>query len=361
MGKKLTNEEYVAKLAQVNPSVVAEEEYIDSKTKIWHRCLIDEYRWKVKPAAVLFGYGCPKCSHRIQMTNGEFVTQLATINPNIEPLEPYVNMKTKILCRCKVDGYKWRVTPEHLLYRKHGCPMCAGNKKRTKEEYLEFLATNKPNIIMTGEFLGSNTKTEHTCLIDGHVWYPTPNSIIFGHNCPMCSGKATYTTERFVKKVESINPDVEILGEYINAYTKVLCRCKICDNTWLALPISLFRACGCPLCNQSSGEGCVSRWLKSHGIDFIPQYTFDKCRYKHKLPFDFYLPNHNMCIEYDGGQHFQPVAWFGGQEEFEKIQKRDAIKTQYCKDNNIKLLRIKFDENIDFVLDDFFNNINNTQ
>ena len=58
------------------------------------------------------------------------------------------------------------------------------------------------------------------------------------------------------------------------------------------------------------------------------------------LPFDFYLPNHNICIEYDGIQHTQCSDFFGGVESFKKIIKNDTIKNRFCYDNNITLIRI---------------------
>ena len=54
-----------------------------------------------------------------------------------------------------------------------------------------------------------------------------------------------------------------------------------------------------------------------------------------------------MCIEFDGMQHFKIKEYWGGKKEFLEQQKRDHIKTNYCKDNNINLLRIKYDENIE--------------
>ena len=54
--------------------------------------------------------------------------------------------------------------------------------------------------------------------------------------------------------------------------------------------------------------------------------------------FDFYLPKLNILLEYDGIQHFKQGHW----EPLEKIQERDAYKTQWCKDNNITLIRIPY-------------------
>ena len=60
------------------------------------------------------------------------------------------------------------------------------------------------------------------------------------------------------------------------------------------------------------------------------------------LKFDFYLPDYNCCIEYDGKQHFEPIDYFGGKNGFIKTQERDDIKNQYCKNNDIKLIRIPY-------------------
>ena len=73
---------------------------------------------------------------------------------------------------------------------------------------------------------------------------------------------------------------------------------------------------------------------------------FNDCRNKLPLPFDFYSPEYNTCIEYDGELHFISKEYFGGDENLKETQKRDEIKTFYCNENNIKLIRIKYDENV---------------
>jgi len=53
-----------------------------------------------------------------------------------------------------------------------------------------------------------------------------------------------------------------------------------------------------------------------------------------------------MRIEYDGVQHFKSIDYFGGENGFKKRQQNDKIKNIYCIKNKIKLLRIRYDENI---------------
>ena len=60
------------------------------------------------------------------------------------------------------------------------------------------------------------------------------------------------------------------------------------------------------------------------------------------MPFDFYLPDYNLLIEFDGIQHYEIRGHFGGYDGFVDTKIRDTIKNIYCKDNNIDLLRIPY-------------------
>ena len=93
---------------------------------------------------------------------------------------------------------------------------------------------------------------------------------------------------------------------------------------------------------QSVGERLIRDILIESHVDFIPQKKFDDCRHINTLPFDFYLPYYNTCIEYDGVQHFKPIDYFGGEKEFELRKINDDIKTKYCENNKINLIRLPY-------------------
>lgn len=101
-------------------------------------------------------------------------------------------------------------------------------------------------------------------------------------------------------------------------------------------------SCGCS--SMSLGALTIREYLDEHGIHYIPEHHFNDLRSDKGsfLWFDFYLPEHNMCIEYDGRQHFEPIDFFGGMETFKRTQLNDALKNKYCRENNIKLLRISY-------------------
>ena len=76
------------------------------------------------------------------------------------------------------------------------------------------------------------------------------------------------------------------------------------------------------------------------------EYTFNDCLHKIKLRFDFAILNDEgeveFLIEYDGKQHYEPIPFFGGEKEFIKRRLRDKIKSSYCNEKNILLLRLPY-------------------
>lgn len=98
--------------------------------------------------------------------------------------------------------------------------------------------------------------------------------------------------------------------------------------------------------NISKGEDLIDYLLQESGFVYERQKTFEDCinpKTGYKLRFDFYLPDYNACIEYDGEQHFKYKnnGW-NNEENFKKTTERDGIKTKYCKEKNIKLIRIPY-------------------
>lgn len=93
---------------------------------------------------------------------------------------------------------------------------------------------------------------------------------------------------------------------------------------------------------KSKGELYIEEILQSLNIDYERQKRFKDCKNKKQLPFDFYISNHNICIEYDGEQHYKPIDFWGGETRFLERQLNDKIKNDYCSKNNITLLRIPY-------------------
>ncbi|XZH99805.1 hypothetical protein ACSXEK_16500 (plasmid) [Clostridium perfringens] len=148
----------------------------------------------------------------------------------------------------------------------------------------------------------------------------------------------------------------QILSPYIGAMDKILIDFNCGHKPNWIIPSSLKRNHGCPICDESKGEKYVRIYLENNNIDFIQEYRFEDCRYKYTLPFDFYIPDNNLIIEFDGEQHFEVNGYFGGEKEFKDIKIRDKIKNNYCEDNGINLLRIPYWEldSVEDILDEEF-------
>lgn len=338
---KKTHQEYIDEAAKINPNIEVIGEYVNTNTKILHRCKIDGYEWMISPHTILCGHGCPVCNGGVKKTHKQYVEDVATVNPNIDVLGVYVNSSTKILHRCKIDGYEWMVKPNDIL-NGYGCPRCSGNERYTQEEYVKRVASIAYNIEVIGTYIDNKTKILHKCKIDGYEWYAVPNNILNGHGCPVCGGVKRRTHEEYVVEVALINRDIEVVGRYVNAHTSVLHKCKLDGCEWAATPSNILRGVGCPKCNQSKGEKTISAWLDKNNILYKPQETFDGCRDKRLLRFDFHLLDYGILIEYNGKQHYEPVEFFGGQKGFEARVRRDRIKVEYCKNNNIPLIVIPY-------------------
>lgn len=150
-------------------------------------------------------------------------------------------------------------------------------------------------------------------------------------------------------KVELLSLGYDIISnddEYVNMTTNIRFRCNECGKiferkTNTIISQKLFY---CSYCSKriSCGEREIIDILNKNNINYVHQKTFDDCKNKLPLPFNFYLPDKNILIEYDGELHYKDV--FGN---LERQKENDDIKNKYCKENNITLIRIPYWENIE--------------
>ncbi len=180
-------------------------------------------------------------------SHSQFVSEFEAINPNIEVLGNYVNSKTRILVRCRVCGHEWSPSAGSLL-QGTGCPACAGNLKKTQEQFNAEVETINPNVEVIGKYTGHHNKIHVRCMACGFEWTPFANSLLKGYGCPSCANHIPRSKEQFVAELTEINPDVEVLGEYVNTQTKVEVRCKTCGHIWSPVASSLLQGTGCSKC-----------------------------------------------------------------------------------------------------------------
>ena len=360
--KKKTHEEYVAEVTIKNPNIEVIGQYIDAKTKIMHHCLQHDIFWEITPDGILTGRGCKKCkSEKIRNKNNktheQYVKELKEINSNISVIEKYVNSSVAILHQCLIDGYQWDAQPNNMLSG-FGCPKCSKRFRRTHEDYVRELYDINSNIEVIEQFKGLQTPILHRCKLHKFDWLANPENILNGHGCYKCGNekageKNRKTHSQYIEELKLINPYINVIDTYINANTPILHKCLIDEHEWYAQPANILSGRGCPQCKETNGERRIRLWLEKNNILYESQKIFIDCRDVRPLPFDFYLHNYNIAIEYDGKQHFEPIDYFGGQEAFEKTAKHDNVKNEYCKNNGITLLRIPYFKDVEVELNNF--------
>lgn len=191
-------------------------------------------------------------------------------------------------------------------------------------------------------------------------------SLKFG--CPICSGKqiGKYNNLGYLNPSLSMEwSDKNKKSPYevtANSGKSFIWRCLDCEFEWKSRVADRSRGQGCPKCRKSSnGENRIRIFLKNNKIKFEEQKKFDGCKYKRKLPFDFYLPKYNSCIEFNGEQHYKEVRdnFFGKKYNLKERIMKDEIKISFCKENNIPLLIIPYFDmkNIEKNISNFLGNI----
>lgn len=126
---------------------------------------------------------------------------------------------------------------------------------------------------------------------------------------------------------------------------KCLCDCgQICYVDTHSLQEGKKKSCGCL---KSDGEFIIEQLLKENNIEYQRQFSFNNCRFKdtnYLAKFDFYI-NNQYLIEYDGEQHFyykNSLHTWNTEENYKKVKEHDEYKNNWCKQNNISLIRIPY-------------------
>lgn len=266
-------------------------------------------------------------------------------------LTKYKGVKNKIKIKCP-QGHIFEQSPNDHL-NGHGCKKCGGwgkysNSNNNFIKDLKRIYKNSLDFTQT-KYKGWEKDVIITCPKHGDFKKRARGLINKKQGCPKCgrertSKKNKWDLKTFVEKANFTHNSFYDYSKvnYNNSTSKVIIICPNHGEFLQAPKDHINKTQGCPKCKNSKGENIISSILTELNIKFIPQYTFEDCINQRKLPFDFFLPGHNICIEFDGEQHFFPIELFGGEETFNYIKHNDEIKNQYCINNNIKLIRINY-------------------
>lgn len=280
-------------------------------------------------------------------------------------LSKYINSQTKIIIICPIHGVFTQKPNGHLDGK--GCKLCGTDivKNKLSLSINDFIKSanivhnNKYNYNLV-EYKNNKNNVRIICPIHGE-FMQTPNNHLAGQGCSKCGNllagiKQRNDTSYFIGKSKEIHGNKYNYSNvnYITVHDYVDIICPI-HGKFTQKPNTHLNGSGCPYCKESIGEKKIAKYLENKLIKFERQKKMFGCKNINKLVFDFFLPDHNTLIEFDGEQHFIPIKHFGGINKFKKQKINDKIKNDYVKSNNYNLLRIKFNKinMIDKILDNY--------
>lgn len=300
-----------------------------------------------------------------RLTTEEFIEKARKVHGDKYDykLVNYQNATTKVIIICPEHGIFEQRPGLHL--QGNGCPKCAKKLKYYGIEDFIYKANkihnNKYNYSKV-VYTGTRNLVTIICPIHGE-FQQKPCNHLQGKGCPKCKNDKLHTifsfdTQTFIQKAKLIHGDRYDYSKvnYFNSRTKVCIICPEHGEFW-QIPSDHLNGHGCPKCIThhsnggllSQGEKQIKNFLDNKNINYSLQYPINIAKDINQSGIayiDFYLPDYNLFIEYNGIQHYMPVKYFGGKITFEHQQKRDQYIKDYCKKNNIDLLEIKYSNDI---------------
>lgn len=190
------------------------------------------------------------------------------------------------------------------------------------------------------------TKMTVRCNECGIIFEQLPSNHIVGRGCINCRN-IKYKEFFKCSQEEIIKRFIDVHGNrfdyskvvYIGMHNKVIIICPI-HGEFEQTPSNHLAGRGCQICRSSKGELLIRSILEKHNINFIQEYKIPGTNYR--FEYDFYLPDHNLLIEFHGIQHFKPYGFFGNKKGLNIIKKRDMFKRELANLAKIPLLELNY-------------------
>jgi very-short-patch-repair endonuclease len=407
---RMTLDEFIQKAKKVhgdkyNYSLV---EYRDRTEKIKIICSLHG-EFMQRPKLHLKGHGCYHCGNitlalHSSFTTEEFIAKAKAVHGDKYNygVTEYKNINSSVRIICPIHGEFTQIAASHLAGC--GCRQCGCDKQRqkmflTSEEFVVRARKrhgDRYNYDLV-DYQNSRTKVKIICLTHGE-FFMSPSRHFSGENCPKCQKEKRVRKVKAEKikvekiKIEKIKAAAEIkyqssflnstsadnlldislktkkfierarkthgdkysyeLTQYKSMRGKITIICSL-HGEFEQQTASHLSGCGCPSCHSSAGERKISRYLSERNITYEREKRFDDCKKRQNLRFDFWLPQTNTLIEFDGRQHEESAKigklW---QESAEKTIVNDQIKNEYAAQNGYTLIRISYKQvkDIDSIL-----------
>lgn len=363
MGKKLSHTDVTNIIKEIHGDKydLSEFLYINRRTKFILKCK-QHGTWHTTLGQIIRGQGCPKCGKeeaaiKRRVSFEDFLLQAREVHGNkysyYKDSFSKISAKTKI--NCSIHGDFEQMADAHIR-QASGCPECGAvsqseKRRMNKEDFILKSKAVHGDKYNYSKIVYKNSRENITIICPVHgEFYPAPGNFLSGSGCPKCSIIEQHENQK--KNVEDfINDSRKVHGnkfdyskvEYNGGKVPVEIVCKK-HGAFHQTPNSHQSGNGCPFCNASKGENQIKLILDNLAIRYFTQHTFDGLVDKRKLKCDFYLPDNNLVIEFNGRQHYEEVKTWGGKESLNEVQRRDELKRVFLKSVNIKLLEIHYRE-----------------
>jgi hypothetical protein len=299
-------------------------------------------------------HGCPECGKEIIPNKKDFnqlVIKANQIHNNKYDYSKFIynNVIEKSIILCPIHKEFYQSMYTHI-HKQHGCPKCA--LENSKLDFNDVV--KRFNVVHNDKYdyskfiyVNANTKGIIICPTHGEFKQNINSHLNSKYGCPEC------IKENHIPKFEDLLSKSNIIHNYfynyskfvyINASTKSIIICPK-HGEFLQNMGSHSSGAGCPICNKSHGEKTIMSILNKYNIKYIVEHTYDDLlgvSNKSKLKFDFYLPDYNVLIEFQGKHHYEPnykklkdKAW----DKFQIVAKHDKMKLDYCKNKRNTIVR----------------------
>ena len=284
----------------------------------------------------------------------------------------YVNAITNLQWQCLKDGCReiFEATWNAIMSGQNNCPYCINQKVCLSN----CLATTNPKVAsewhpnkngdLTPYDVTEGSGKEAWWLCNKNIKHEWKTEIKGKMGCPYCS-HGHLPSEDYNLLLDNpklceewdYNKNPKRPEEYTpHSGQFARWKCKECGYEWESVIASRNNGIGCPECAESKGEIIIREWLRSHGIYYIPQKTFEGLIGVGNglLSYDFYIPKYNLLIEFQGEQHERFVKGMHKTiEDFERQKEHDRRKKEYAEVNKYNFLEIWYYDinNIEKILD----------
>ena len=270
----------------------------------------------------------------------------------------YKNYRTKIEVKCNKCGTTFYPAAGDFIrkYKPAGCGVCSKSYERRKGVTKKMDTksfTQKAKMVHGDKFdyslvvyKGSRVKVPIKCKTCGEVFFQEPRIHLSGRSgCRFCTAKRKIkrlTTKEFIKKAREIHGNKYDYSKTVYGKTNKELVTIICPihGEFRQPAYHHLENTSCPECKASKGEEAVARVLEKYDMKYEREFKLPNSAYR----YDFYVPDYNILIEYDGMQHFKPIKYFGGLQHLKYTKQNDKEKNMLAKDNHLHLIHIPYTE-----------------